>query len=259
MILRNAFNTEPVTADPNATPPVEGLPHGAHAGDENVIGGLGLGEHGAMNIEEVSLKSSLNPNGPDYTPAVPGTPASGGSTMMTMNEDGTYADYDEDAPNSVVALEGWNHKVLFRDWGDTAANDDGGFETGALIYSDMEPPTEDVPFNSKLADMFVNTTAQAWFRLTHSASGTDVSTNINVVATSVNIVVDSATGPTTQTKAMVFDSNSLVGAQDQDLMVDVTETFSGTYFSARGEFQCVEQTDERCGLMRERERFGRSC
>ena len=65
-----------------------------------------------------------------------------------MNEDGTYADHDEDAPDATVALEGWNHMVLFRDWGDTAANDDdddGGFETGALIYSRDMAPTEVPP------------------------------------------------------------------------------------------------------------------
>ena len=118
-------------------------PRGAYSGANNALGGLGSGSDGAMNIRGVTLTSSLNPNAATYTPATRTDDAMGGSTLMAMNEDGTYADYDEDAPNATVALEGWNHKVLFRDWGDTAANDDGGFETGALIYSRMMAPTAD--------------------------------------------------------------------------------------------------------------------
>ena len=128
-------------ANSNTTPPT---PRGAYSGANNALGGLGAGSDDAMNIRRVTLTSSLNPNATTYRPATETADAMGGSTLMDMNKDGAYVDYDEDAPNATVALEGWNHKVLFRDWGDTAANDDdGGFETGALIYSGMTAPTAD--------------------------------------------------------------------------------------------------------------------
>ena len=135
-----------VTIDaPEVATPGSEAPGGAYSGANNALGGFGSGSDDAMNIRRVTLTSSLNPNAATYTPAAyPDDDAMGGSTLMDMNKDGTYADYDQDAPNSTVALEGWNHKVLFRDWGDTAADDDdGGFETGALIYSGMMAPTAD--------------------------------------------------------------------------------------------------------------------
>ena len=64
-----------------------------------------------------------------------------------------------------VAQDGWLHKVLFRDWGDTPEDDsDGGYETGALIYGNMEAPTS-APFDAKLTGMFANPYVQEWFTL----------------------------------------------------------------------------------------------
>ena len=102
-------------ADSTATPPT---PRGAYSGANNVIGGMGLNGAGVENIKGFTLTSSLNPNAADYdsTP----TPPTGGSTVMVSKmEDGERVpvDYNENAPNATVALEGWSHKVLFRDWG----------------------------------------------------------------------------------------------------------------------------------------------
>ena len=51
---------------------------------------------------------------------------------------------------------------------------------------------------------------------------------------------------------MVFDSTSLVGAQTQDTAIEAGETFSGSYFGARGQYQCVgpDAAGNNCGLMR---------
>ena len=135
---------------PEVTTPGSEAPRGAYSGANNALGGLVYGGDGAINLSRVTLTSSLDPNTASYTPATPTDDAMGGSTLMAMNTDGTWADYDEDAPNSTVALEGWNHTVLFRDWGDTAGIEDGGYETGALIYSGVTAPTE-VPLESEAA------------------------------------------------------------------------------------------------------------
>ena len=77
--------------------------------------------------------------------------------------------YKKDAAASAenVALgddfgDEWQGRAMFRDWGDTdkdedgqSTSGDGGFETIAMIFSDMMAPMEK-PFNAKLADMFVN-------------------------------------------------------------------------------------------------------
>ena len=231
-------------ADPDATPPTIA---GAYDNSDTAIGGLGLGDSGAMNIKGVSLTSSLNPNASAYmadnTDTEEDESAGTGSTVMAMDDDG-YADYNENAPNATVALEGWNHKVLFRDWGDTASNDDGGFETGALIYSDMEPPTEDVPFNSKLAAMFVN--ASASYAFTARLDGETVSDANGLPADAVAISV--GTMANEQTKNMMLT----VGAPQLETLADTVQQHSqhrGTYFGAMGTFKCID--DAGCGIMRE--------
>ena len=233
-----------VAIDAEATAETPETPRGAYSGDNNVLGGLGLGEAGVMNIKGVTLKSSLNPNEDDYdSTAQPPAPA-GGSMVMAMNEDGTYADYDEDAPNATVALEGWNHKVLFRDWGDTATGGDGGFETGALIYSDMGAPTPDVPFDHDLVDMFVTPDAKLWFDLTARFAASDNMTS--VVGDAVSIMVSDEADD--QTKNMMFT----VGAPQLETLANTVEPQSvhrGTYFGAMGTFKCVQEMTG-CGIKR---------
>ena len=167
--------------DPDGTPGnADDTPRGAYSDANNVLGGLGLGDSGAHNIKGVTLTSSLNPNAALYDSTA--APPTGGSTMMAMNEDGTYADYNMDAPNATVAREGWNHKVLFRDWGDTADGGDGGYETGVLLYSDMEAPNSH-PFDDDLAGRYVN--VGSWYDLTHDADGMPATpgTSVNIPVT----------------------------------------------------------------------------
>ncbi len=229
-------------------------PRGAHGRDangtmgENSIGGLGLGASGAADDTMLSLTSSLDPNGTPFAAAVPAgtppTPVMGSTISVAMDLEVTE---NEDS----VAFTGWDERVLFRDWGDTVGTGDGGYETGALIYSDIEGPI-DHPFDGDLADEYVNEAAQALYALTVLADGgTPVTPG---VATSVNINSDDSNAATTATAAqwaaMVFDSDSLVGAQSQDLNVNTSETFTGSYFGAPGQFQCIVMAADNCGLVR---------
>ena len=269
-IMRNGLN---VAADPDGVDDkfynepetlqidesADNLPQrGAYAAEHNVLGGLGLGGIGEMNIKGVTLKSSLNPNADVYVPPSDSTPASGGSTVMAWrrdangkrerDEDGNpiYLDYNPDAPNATVAAgEGWNHKVLFRDWGDTAAiDDDGGFETAVLLYSNMEAPTENVLFNHDLVDEFVTANAKMWFALTADYADGDSTTS--VVGDAVAILVSDTAND--QTENIKFT----VGAPQLETLADTVEDNSehrGTYFGAMGTFKCIEDT-RGCGIGR---------
>ena len=46
------------------------------------------------------------------------------------------------------APDGWVMKTLFRDWGDTAGDGDGGFETGAIVVKNLGEGTP-YPFDRK--------------------------------------------------------------------------------------------------------------
>ena len=229
-------------------------PRGAHGRDadgtmdEHSIGGLGLGESGAADDTMLTLTSFLDPNGDDFAPANPGatppTPVMG--STISVEEDETM-----DHPESVMHA-GWDQRVLFRDWGDTVGTGDGGYETAALIYSNIEDAIEH-PFDRMLSMRYVNADAMRLYALTILADG--MAPAVPAVATSVDINMDASVAATRATTeqwaAMVFDSESLVGAQDQDLNVDANETFTGMYFGAMGEFQCLGPSNQiGCGLMR---------
>ena len=55
-------------------------------------------------------------------------------------------------------------KTLHRDWGDTAGDGDGGFETGAIVVKNLGEGTP-YPFDRKLSGKYVNPSAQAMFEL----------------------------------------------------------------------------------------------
>ena len=61
-------------------------------------------------------------------------------------------------------------------------------------------------------------------------------TSVDIDSTAMAGATPLAATPT-QLAAMVFDSASLVSAQDQDLNVNMSETFTGTYFGAPGQFR----------------------
>ena len=216
---------------------------GVHGNTATTIGGLGLDGHGAMNIEGVTLTSNLNPN---VATAHRHGSATGGSKMMAINEDGTYADYDPDAPNDVVALTGWSHKVLFRNWGDTVDDAQGGYETGVLLYSDVGAPKKDVPFDRKLHDMFVNTTAQGWFDFTVRLDGTTAS--LASLNDAVSITVNGTA--TDQTKNMML---TVATPRTETLTHTVgrNRQHEGTYFGVPGTYRCIGQgQDGGCGIER---------
>ena len=158
------------------------------------------------------------------------------------------------SPDMAPAPDGWTMRTLFRDWGDTAGDNDGGFETGAIVVTDLGAGTPH-PFDRKLSDKYVTANAQRMFELTALANGT--ATGPSTLATSVRINfadvtdVNNSADPA-QWDNMVFDEDSLVPAQSQDLRIDVDETFRGTYFGAPGQFRCIDGgiSDETCAIAR---------
>ena len=68
------------------------------------------------------------------------------------------------------APAGWVMKTLFRDWGDTAGDGDGGFETAAIVVKNLGEGT-DYPFDRKLSGKYVNANAKNMFALTVLANG----------------------------------------------------------------------------------------
>ena len=136
------------------------------AGEVGTVGGLGLRLNGPMSFDDVELNGDMNPNADVYAPYSRTTPETRGATpggsMMTYEDDGVTANMD----NLKAALAndfgaGWQARAMFRDWGDTDKEDgastsaDGGYETAALVFSDMMAATAK-PFDAKLADMFVH-------------------------------------------------------------------------------------------------------
>lgn len=226
-----AFDT-PAAAGPPATP------RGAYSSAANhAIGGMGLGDSGANNFDGFTLTGNLDPNGPAFVAAQAGppvVPAVGSAISVATDE--------IDASSDMASLPGWDVKALFRDWGDTAGTGDGGFETGALIASDIVGPTAQ-PFDANLGAMFANANAQATFNFTVLANGG--LPGAGVAATSVAIPTNPGT---VQLANIVLDGGALVPAQDQDLNVNATETFAGTYFGAPGQYQCYDAAQ--CGIMR---------
>ena len=133
---------------------------------------------------------------------------------------------------------------MHADWGDTRDRDrDGGFETFALLYSNIESPT-DVDFTVAAATI-ASDTIRPWFQLTVLADGMTPS----APASPTSVAITVATTASDQTNAMLFDRESLVPTQNRDPEVNVGEDFSGTYFGAAGRFQCASANG--CGIMRD--------
>ena len=229
-----ANSANPATVRAALGTPIAAL-GGAVGNPNTAIGGMRLGDSGALNFNGFTLTSNLNPNG---TAFAVGPPVAGSTLTAGLTNDEIMP-----SPDMAPPPAGWQVKALFRDWGDdTTSAADGGFETSALAYSDIGPGTPQ-PFDAMLAARFVN--AGASYAFTVLANGTPPAAP--PAATSVNIPVALPGGPSVLTMAMVFDPGSLVPAQDQDLNIDPFETFTGSYFGARGVFQCAVAG---CGLMR---------
>ena len=216
--------------------------------------GMGIGGPGVLNADMAGLRGSFDPN----TANAGGTATGPGAVPGLM--DGsmiTGADHGFDASDSDIASapDGWVTKTLFADWGDTEVDTgDGGYETGAIVVKNLGPGTPH-PFDRMLAARYVNVPAQALFRLSIRADGS--APGVTTLGTSVDI--DSAANPSNsqaltatpmQWANMVFDNESLVPAQSQDLNVNTSETFRGSYFGAPGQFQCLAADDASCALAR---------
>ncbi len=229
---------------------------------------MGIGGPGVLNADMAGLRSDFQANGADLTENtdldsdtatveanVPGDPPN-----LRMGTTITGAmDAIDPSGDMGSAPSGWGMKTLFRDWGDTAGDGDGGYETGAIVVKSLGEGTP-YPFDRKLAGKYVNEAAQNMFTLSIRASGANP--GVTTLGTSVYIGADgdhdddTTTDPlpvaaSAQWANMVFDSASLVPAQSQDLNVNAGETFTGSYFGAPGQFRCFgAATGTSCALVR---------
>ena len=227
--------------DPDATSPRDTNPNWR----PTELIGMDIGGPGVLNADDAGLRSAFQANGADTvgTAAAPGlTPTLTMGTTITGAMDAIGASDD-----MASAPDGWGMKTLHRDWGDTAGDGDGGFETGAIVVKNLGEGTPHL-FDRKLADRHVNMAAHDMFDLTVLADGTAPTPAVVTTATSVMINATDVTTMSRQWAAMVFDSTSLVAAQSQDPNVNEDETFDGEYFGAPGRFQCVSAAN--CGLAR---------
>ena len=249
MILMNPV--EDGTNSPPASP---------HGNASTTVGGLGLDEYGANNMSGLSLTSDLDPTTTTaHTPRVVDptdgsvTTSAASGSMMKVASSATKT-YDEITMPKVKGVndetgwettdrkfEGWAHnKVLFRDWGDTAGMGDGGFETGALVYSNMEGPELEM-FDGELADMFANEYVQKWFTL-NAAGAVVIDTDgiANGWATPVQTIRINVEGSQAASLQVNVQANAIATAN----------VYKGTYFDAPGTFACVGDTDSSCVIER---------
>ena len=214
--------------------------------------GMEIGGPGVLNTDEAALRSDFQANGAGFGES-PGDAAAGPGAVptLTMGTTVTGAGDAIDASDDMEsAPAGWDMMTLFRDWGDTAGDGDGGFETAAIVVNDLGEGTTH-PFDRDLSDRYVNAAAQAMFALNIRADGS--APGVTTLGTSVDIDGSADASPAAapvQWANMVFDGDSLVPAQSQDLNVNMSETFTGSYFGAPGRFQCIAAADESCALAR---------
>ena len=216
--------------------------------------GMGIGGPGVLDADMAGLHSSFDPNSPNATDdgdGDTGGPGEPNGLVATSGSRITGADDGFDASMSDIASapDGWVMKTLFRDWGDTVGDGDGGFETAAIVVKNLGEGTPH-PFDRVLSSRYVAPAAMRMFALSVTADGTPPSgALISTLSTSVNIDFEAADNTATATQAanMIFDSGTLAGAQTQDLLVDEDEAFTGAYFDARGQYQCVTASNVTTG------------
>ena len=238
------------TADTTATPPrpVNG------ADDDAVLGGLKSGgtigmsmpdNAGADNFDSVTLASGVEDPDNAGTFFRSFDPNVQSSTLRAMADDSIPPNPSNDIgmeQAGALGLEGWSHKVLHADWGDTAGGLDAGIETAALIYTNLEMPTA-VDFGD-LASTLVDTTLQGWFALTVNF-GTGVAQDADDATDDPNnaVVITDAGADTAATQVM----NALVSPTGQafDARIahpDNNDEIRGEYFGASGTFKCTNTT-----------------
>ena len=238
-IMNIAFDAVAVEANPSAVPPVVAVASGASL-RAAVLGGLKNGGMidgspaadgiGADDISKVSVTDALDPNGPAFVVADDDTASPGSTVTAAEDTDGNTDDIGMEMAGA-VGLAGWNHRVLHSDWGDTRTPDrDGGFETLAVVYSNMAAPGpvafEDVE-DAFAMDMitFGDATVdpKPWFLL-----------NAGVVE-----------GINTNAPTWAVPTGTITITVEDSLVADVTqvktpgEQVKGTYFGATGTFTCA--------------------
>ena len=188
-------------------------------------GAMGIG---SADLSKVTLTGNLDPN---VDPISMDPPVSTGSAI------GAEMDSVDDA--GAIGLEGWSHAALHADWGDSKHPDrDGGFETAAVIYSNVEASTP-VPFaqvRSMLA--FNDGINRAWFKIvTEDPGHADFgAVAILAITTATNNPV---TGPwKTARDAMVFNVAAPT-VEETTLVKERNDAIKGTYFGAPGTFTCT--------------------
>ena len=189
-----------LTSDDETTPgaygaTATGLKNGGMIGMSAALDGIG-----APNMDALTVAGAFDPNV--------------ANSMMTAEDDGIT---DEMA--GAVGLMGWNHNVLHSDWGDTKTpTRDGGFETVAVLYSNLEPPAL-VAF-ADAGTVIADETMRGWFT---PATAVEINTTLSTEAT-----------PT---------ANILFDVEGQDIAelernIENTAVIRGSYFGANGRFTC---------------------
>ena len=184
---------------------------------------------GAHDMDMVVLSDALDPNGPEFTPNDP-TNATYGSTVTSADDN---IEIGNMGASGAMGLVGWNHKILHSDWGDSKTADrDGGFETIALIYSNLAAPGP-IPFEMvehaiAAETIMIEGDADArdpglWFAL-NGGVVENIDTSMpqwEVPTSTITITVEAAlVADVTQVKTM-------------------GEQVKGTYFGANGTFTCT--------------------
>ena len=198
--------------------------------------GMGIGGPGVLDASKAGLRSDFQANGAALADADGDDPVEaagpGDPPALRMGTTITGAmDAIDPTDDMASAPDGWVMKTLFRDWGDTAGDGDGGFETAAIVVKNLGEGTP-YPFDRKLSGKYVNMDAQNMFALSILASGDDPT--VTTLGTSVSINESDAAAASVQWANMVFDADSLVPAQSQDLNVNAGENVHGVVLRRSG-------------------------
>ena len=200
--------------------------------------GMGIGGLGALNADDAGLRSSFDPNTDDAgaTAAGPGDlPTLTGGSTLTGEMDGFDAASvgDIDSPPA-----GWVMKTLFRDWGDTQGDGDGGYETAAIVVKNLGPPTTH-PWNAMLVGRFANDeaggpAASAYGLDSDTVAGSDSVpfTVAGAMSVPANSQIDAGATGTAALEAIVGDSDE----------ASLTRVL-GTYRGVRGSYTCMGDCD----------------
>ena len=213
---------------------------------------------GADDISMVSVTGALDPN--RTTPGVdavnPNDDVYRSSTVTAATSSTGTTDALSTTDAGAYGLAGWSHRTLFSDWGDTRSPDsDGGYETLAVAYSNIEGPKlvafkdvakalamEMVSFVTGVDIVTGKTVATStadptdWFTLTE-ITHPDTTKTMEVVG--LNGADDAGLVPK---GAIVIEVEAALVA-DETQEKDNGERVRGTFFGAPGLFTCTEETD----------------